>query len=129
MKKDSINSVISDKNFLEKIIELRSIEEVKKAFKERGITFSGEDIEIMGKMIKFQIENSQKISESQLEKTVGGLSDEDLKRIKNITITLSAIAVAVSAIYAANNLKSTTENVDKTTNVIKKSWLMKLFGG
>ncbi len=127
MKKEIIDKIIADKGFLEKIINSDSVEKVKEAFKEKGIDLTVEDIKIIAETVQDQIENNQNTLDAILEKTSGGVSF-DHKKFKNISMGLAAIAVAISAVYAASRVESIGQNVDETVEEAKKSWFWSWFG-
>jgi hypothetical protein len=118
MKQAVAESVAKDKDFLEKVLKLDSVDEVKRAFKEKGVDISAEDIEIIGEMVRSYVENDTNISNEVLEKTVGGWSDPNFKKFKNISVGLSALALAMAALCV-------THSVNDSMKSIKKTWIGK----
>lgn len=127
MKQDVVDNIIKDKDFLKKIINLTSTEEVKKAFKEKGLDISEKDLETIGELIKFQIENAEKIHEFSLEKVVGGWSDEKFEKFKNISIGISSLAIAMSVVYLAANAQTLSGNIDDRVSEFGSSWIWRIF--
>ncbi len=63
---------MKDQTFLEKIIGLKTIEEVQSAFKERDVDVSIEELENLKKLILKLKDSNGELTEEELEKYFGG---------------------------------------------------------
>ena len=72
MENKKLGSLLKDKEFLESIIKMETPEEVQKAFKEKGIDFSKEEILSLGDVINKTIEKGVVLSEEELDRISGG---------------------------------------------------------
>lgn len=75
--------VLKDEDFANEILEMQTTEEVQKAFKEKGIDITIDDIKIIEEIINKMVEkNSTILSEEDLENIGGGKTlSEGLKDI------------------------------------------------
>ena len=80
MEKENILETIKDKKFLNEIINLTDIEDVKKAFKSKGIDITDKDIEEMRQGAAKYI-NDVEISEEFLDNIVGGVGENNQQPI------------------------------------------------
>ena len=72
MENKKLGSLLKDKEFLESIVKMETPEEVQKAFKEKGIDFSKEEILSLGDVINKTIEKGVVLSEEELDRISGG---------------------------------------------------------
>lgn len=83
-----ILKLLSDEEFVSKIISLDSIEEVQKAFKEKGVEISVGECQELGKEIKKILA----AKDDELEEVVGGIDDEV------VTCSMCAVLFPIAAI-------------------------------
>ena len=70
---ENLKIALSDKAFAEKIVRLDTPEEVKTAFKEKGIEISDEGIQLLGSILnKMAEKQSTELSEEDLQEIAGG---------------------------------------------------------
>ncbi len=72
MDNKKLAELMQDKDFMKKILEAATEEEVKKLFSERGVELGEGDIELLAKIISQAAENEGKLSEKDLENISGG---------------------------------------------------------
>lgn len=101
VSEETIQNIINDKNFLSKVISMNK-EEAKKAFAEKGLELTDEDLTKMAQQITEQIENPEKINEEYLETATGGTSKSEI--ILNISKSIAYIIVAGCAIKVSHDL-------------------------
>ncbi len=101
VSEETIQNIINDKNFLSSVISMNK-EEAKKAFAEKGLELTDEDLTKMAQQITEQIENPEKINEEYLETATGGTSKSEI--ILNISKSIAYIIVAGCAIKVSHDL-------------------------
>ncbi len=114
VSEETIQNIINDKNFLSKVISMNK-EEAKKAFAEKGLELTDEDLTKMAQQITEQIENPEKINEEYLETATGGTSKSEIilnisKSIAYIIVAGCAIKVSYDLNFHANDLKERISN-------------------
>ena len=78
MENEKIQAILKDKEFLSQVLKMETPEEVQKAFKQKGIELSLEEIGIVGDLVNSMIaKNSTSLSEEDLEEIAGGEPNED----------------------------------------------------
>ncbi len=76
---ENLKIALSDKAFAEKIVGLDTPEEVKAAFKEKGIEISDEGIQILGSILnKMAEKSSTNLSEVDLQEIAGGITGSEV---------------------------------------------------
>ena len=67
-----LKTLLSDKDFMKGIVEMETPEEVQKAFKDKGVELSTEQVQEIGEIINATLEKGSTLSESELEEISGG---------------------------------------------------------
>lgn len=80
MEKESLLKMIKDEKFLNEIVSLTDVEDVKKAFKSRGIDITDKNIEEMRQGASEYMSNME-VSEEFLDNIVGGVGWDDQQPI------------------------------------------------
>ena len=103
-----LRDVLSDEDFLESVIKM-DMESARKAFKERGIELSTDDMIKIKNTVQEQLKNPEAISDQLLEQISGGgmslaeairnmihlfYGEKTANQIKDITYAISAIIIA-----------------------------------
>lgn len=77
---EKVQKLLSDKEFVKKLISQETVEDAKKLFENQGIATSIEEMEMLGRFIKkISQKSNEKLSEKDLEEIVGG------RKLKNAT--------------------------------------------
>lgn len=101
MKKEEISEAMKDIKFAESIMDVQSPEEIKKAFKAKGIDLSLEESKVVISTIKKVAESeSGELSEEDLQKIVGGSDDTDEAKkeyFKEMAVVAAGVAVGMFA--------------------------------
>ncbi len=83
MDPEKLQDILKDKAFAEKIAKLQTPEKVQAAFKEKGIEFSVDEVQLIDSIINKMVENkSTKLSEEDLNEISGGTLTEFFRKIK-----------------------------------------------
>ena len=70
---EKVQKLLSDEEFVKKLISQETIEDAKKLFEDQGIATSIEEMEMLGRFIKkISQKGNEKLSEEDLEEIVGG---------------------------------------------------------
>ena len=79
---EKVQKLLSDEEFVKKLISQETIEDAKKLFEDQGITTSIEEMEMLGRFIKkISEKGNEKLSEEDLKEVVGGKKQrENLRR-------------------------------------------------
>ena len=73
MENEKIQEILKDKEFSSQVLKMETPEEVQKAFKQKGIELSLEEVGIIGDLVNSMIaKNSTSLSEEDLEEIAGG---------------------------------------------------------
>lgn len=67
-----LKTLLSDKDFMKGIVEMETPEQVQKAFKDKGVEISTEQVQEIGKIINATVEKGSALSEDELEGVSGG---------------------------------------------------------
>ena len=99
MKKEEISEAMKDVKFTESIMDTQSPEEIREAFKAKGIDLSLDESRVVISTIKKIAESeSGELSEEDLNKiTGGGIKDELIKdpRVEKMTIIAAGVAMGM----------------------------------
>lgn len=87
---EKVQKLLSDEEFVKKLISQDTIEDAKKLFENQGIKTSIEEMEMLGRFIKkISEKGNEKLSEEDLEEIVGGKNNEktleDIYTMNNIS--------------------------------------------
>ena len=74
MGKTKLQELMNDTDFMEKVIEANSEQEVKEMFKERGLDLNGEDMKLLSSKIKEAAQESGVMPDEELEGVAGGFN-------------------------------------------------------
>ena len=82
---EKVQKLLSDEEFVKKLISQETIEDAKKLFEDQGIKTNIEEMKILRELIKEISNNSKKeLSEDDLEEISGGVSIKNgLRKVKN----------------------------------------------
>ncbi len=129
MEKEEISEAMKDVKFTESIMDTQSPEEIKEAFKAKGIDLSLDESKVVISTIKKVAESdSGELSEEDLKKITGGITASELAkdpRIEKMTVIAAGVAMGMFA-YAtfatAKNLffSASGKIVDAVIRKIKK---------
>lgn len=117
----NIDTILGDEAFLKKVINM-DMSEAQKAFENRGIELSKNDMIAIQQLVTLQLENPDLIPEDGLKKIGGGKINLDLettKKIKNISMAIAALIVAGSALYITNHVKKVSGDASSTLRMAK----------
>ncbi len=109
MKKEEISEAMKDIKFTESLMDTQSPEEIKKAFKAKGIDLSLEESEVVISTIKKIAESeSGELSEEDLKKITGGvLGDQERDpRIEKMTVIAAGVAMGMFAYATFSGAKN-----------------------
>lgn len=74
---EKVQKLLSDEEFVKKLILQETIEDAKKLFEDQGITTSIEEMKMLGRFIKkISEKGNEKLSEEDLKEVVGGKNNE-----------------------------------------------------
>lgn len=129
MKKEEISEAMKDVKFAESIMDMQAPEEIKKAFKAKGVDLSLEESQVVISTIK-KIDESEcgELSEEDLQKIVGGVEESGKTvdpKIEKMAIIATGVAVGMFAYATFSSAKSLVFNaggkiVDAIIRKIKK---------
>lgn len=100
MKKEEISEAMKDIKFAESIMDMQSPEEIKKAFKAKGIDLSLEESKVVISTIKKVAESeSGELSEEDLQKIVGGVETVKVRneRLEEMAMVAAGVAIGMVA--------------------------------
>ena len=100
MKKEEISEAMKDIKFAESIMDVQSPEEIKKAFKAKGIDLSLEESKVVISTIKKVAESeSGELSEEDLQKIVGGVETVRVRneRLEEMAMVAAGVAIGMVA--------------------------------
>ena len=88
---EKVQKLLSDEEFVKKLISQETVEDAKKLFEDQGIATSIEEMEMLGRFIKkISQKGNEKLSGEDLEEIVGGGKNND-KTLEDI-YTMSKIS-------------------------------------
>ena len=128
MEKEEISEAMKDIKFTESIMDTQSPEEIREAFKAKGIDLSLDESKVVISTIKKVAESeSGELSEEDLKKITGGVADELARdpRIEKMTIVAAGVAMGMFAYATFSSAKNLFFNaggkiVDAIIRKIKK---------
>ncbi len=91
---ETLNALMADKAFVEKIANLEEPEDVQAAFAEKGVDFSIEEINTIAEMVMNN--GSEELGEGDMEAVTGGILAE-------IAIVASGISLFAGIMTEVNN--------------------------
>ena len=113
METDKLQEILSDENFVREILEMKTAEEVQKAFEEKSIKLTIAEIQLLGSEINEQIkkiqdsEENKIILDSELENISGG--SNSLKKQFMEGYTSGTLGPAYAYSEANPNTRPTTK--------------------
>ena len=115
------DEVCKDKQFLEYVVSLETDEQVKKAFFEKGIEMSEDEIKEFKKSVINTIE-SGKLCDFELEQVSGGSAKTWFRNNWNKLIYATcAVTATGAAVYMAKNFKRASQVVEEVGADISES--------
>lgn len=93
---EKIQAVMNDKEFVEKISKMEEPVDVQKAFEEKGISFSLEEIAQIAQMVMDN--GNEELTEGQMDTVTGGVLAE-------IAIVASGVALAANTMAEVNKAR------------------------
>lgn len=129
MEKEEISEAMKDVKFTESIMDTQSPEEIKEAFKAKGIDLSLDESKVVISTIKKVAESdSGELSEEDLKKITGGITASELAkdpRIEKMTVIAAGVAMGMftyATFATAKNLffSASGKIVDAVIRKIKK---------
>lgn len=101
MDEIKFKELMGNEDFVAKMLEAATIEEVKSMFSEKGITLTDEDLEKMAKSLETIVNNDGLIPEENLESVSGGVDTKSAAAIGAGAGALGASAILMTGIYGA----------------------------
>jgi hypothetical protein len=107
---NDINKLLEDKEFVEKILIMPTLEEIQKAFLDRGVEISIKELEEIAKNISKLVSESkqnEKIADSKMENISGGINVHEIVRTAVLVIMCGStvhIANKASGVFDSANL-------------------------
>lgn len=126
MDQTKFNELMEDEEFVAKMLEAATIEEVKSLFSEKGITLTDEDLDQMAKSLEAIVDNNGAIPDTNLKDVTGGITPQGAAGV-GAGVGVAAGAAGVSALlYSAVKLykKGYNKGQEECLNVIKNSGLL-----
>ena len=90
---EKLKAVLEDKAFVDAISKMESNVEVQKAFAERGIDFTVEEVDLIAEQL---YGDDKELNDTQLENVSGGIA------LETITVIVSGIALAANVMSEVN---------------------------
>lgn len=83
---EKLTELMKDKEFVKKILEMETPEEVQKALAEKGVDLSIEQIEDIRKGIIARVSSEEEMSDEQLEQVAGGFIGDLINLVTDVVI-------------------------------------------
>ena len=102
---EKVQKLLSDEEFVKKLISQETVEDAKKLFEDQGIATSIEEMEMLGRFIKkISQKGNEKLSEEDLENIGGG-------KLKDVAIR--AVGTVIGAVCGSTMGASNTKIVNE----------------
>ncbi len=128
---DNIYKLLEEKEFTEKILIMKTPEEIQKAFLDKGVKISIEELEELAKNISKIINNphaNEEITDSEAENISGGINIH--KGLRTAAAIIAGVGVGGSAMYIAlkagnaiDNANKAIDNADGALEGARGGWL------
>ena len=106
---EKVQKLLSDEEFVKKLISQDTIEDAKKLFEDQGITTSIEEMEMLGRFIKKTSEKgNEKLSEEDLEEISGGSAGSFV--VRGLGATIGALEYGAAGAVSGMLLGSAVGN-------------------
>ncbi len=115
---DKFNKLVGDSEFMKKILECASTDEVKALFKSEGITVTDDELKVLADNINEAIEKNINLSDKELSNISGGLFISRNPRAVAYKLGRGVIEGAIVANIGI--VKSIRDGVKHTISWIKK---------
>ena len=124
---NDINKVLEDKDFVEKILVIKTPEEIQKAFSDKGVKISIEELEEIAKNVSQIINNpnaKEKITDNEMESMSGGANiHKGLRTAAAIIAGVGIGAVGGSAAYLAYKTGKAIDNANEALEGTRTGWV------
>mgnify|MGYP004625014939 FL=1 len=119
---DKFNKLVGDSEFMKKIIECTSTDEVKALFKSEGITVTDDELKVLADNINEAIEKHVNLSDEELNNISGGLLVRSIIKRSPPVITYKIGRGIIEGAIVANIgiAKSIRNGVKRTISWIRK---------
>ena len=88
--------LMADKDFVEEILSMETIEQVQGGFAEQGVEISKDEVEVLGEAIEKAVKKGEALSDDELEGIAGGKLNPKVERVFKIGAgVVAAIGLAV----------------------------------
>lgn len=106
---EKVQKLLSDEEFVKKLISQDTIEDAKKLFEDQGITTSIEEMEMLGRFIKkISQKGNEKLSEEDLEEISGGSAGSFV--VRGLGATIGALEYGAAGAVSGMLLGSAVGN-------------------
>ena len=106
---EKVQKLLSDEEFVKKLISQDTIEDAKKLFEDQGITTSIEEMEMLGRFIKkISEKGNEKLSEEDLEEISGGSAGSFV--VRGLGATIGALEYGAAGAVSGMLLGSAVGN-------------------
>ncbi len=112
---NDINKLLEDKDFVEKILVMKTPEEIQKAFSDKGVKISIEELEEIAKNVSQIINNpnaKEEIIDNEMESISGGVNIH--KGLRTAAALIAGVGVGGSAVYMAYKFGDTLDQANET---------------
>ena len=126
MDEMKFKELMKNEEFIAKMLEAATIEEVKSLFSEKGIALTDEELNQMAKSLEVIVDNNGKIPDANLKNVVGGIASTNAAKIGTGVGFVAGSSVVSALIYGAYKLyrKGYKKGQEECLNVIKRSGLL-----
>ena len=106
---EKVQKLLSDEEFVKKLISQETIEDAKKLFEDQGIATSIEEMEMLGRFIKkISQKGNEKLSEEDLEEISGGSAGSFV--VRGLGATIGALEYGAAGAVSGMLLGSAVGN-------------------
>lgn len=106
---EKVQKLLSDEEFVKKLISQETIEDAKKLFEDQGIATSIEEMEMLGRFIKkISEKGNEKLSEEDLEEISGGSAGSFV--VRGLGATIGALEYGAAGAVSGMLLGSAVGN-------------------
>lgn len=106
---EKVQKLLSDEEFVKKLVSQETVEDAKKLFEDQGITTSIEEMEMLGRFIKkISEKGNEKLSEEDLEEISGGSAGSFV--VRGLGATIGALEYGAAGAVSGMLLGSAVGN-------------------
>lgn len=120
---NDINKLLEDKDFVEKILVMKTPEEIQKAFSDKGVKISIEELEEIAKNVSQIINNpnaKEEIIDNEMESISGGANIH--KGLRTAAAIIAGVGVGGSAAYVAYKTGNAIDNANEALEGTRTGW-------